>query len=197
MSSDGFNQPFDTGLKYDSTNPTQSQGFGDGWLPGSLAGLGGAGSGGMVTYETAPGRTLAFLPDSGGYKSAYFIKEQLSQDSGTGDYGLLGTRGDRSAFSSSGQRLATTSPGGQATQFSYDGSGHIETVVTTSGGVSVEYVYAWSSNRVSSITYKVAGREVLRTTFGYDGTKLATVKTWENSTPGAGAATGQHAGRAR
>lgn len=192
LSSNGFNLPHDTGLDYDSQNAGTSHGFGNGWLPGSLAGLGGTASGGgpsagAVTYTTAPDRTLTFLPDGppGTYKAAYFIKDQLSFDIGAGRYNLLAAGGSSKQFDSNGRLVLMRNPGGDTSVFSYIGS-EIETVVMTVGGVTVSYDYGWSAGRVEEIFYSVAGRAVLRTTYGYSDGLLQTVKTWENSTAGTG-----------
>ena len=193
MSSNGFNLPFDTGLDYDSQNAGTSHGFGNGWLPGSLAGLGGTASGGgpssgVVTYTTAPDRTLTFLPEPspGTYKAAYFIKDQLSFDSGTSNYNLLKAGGSSMQFDSDGVLLSSKNPGGDQAVYHYDGSGNLSSVVMTVGGVTVSYAYTWSGGLVSEIVYTVAGRAVLKTTYGYSGALLERVKTWENSTAGTG-----------
>jgi RHS repeat-associated protein len=193
ISSNGFNLPFDNGLDYDSSNAGTSNGFGNGWLPGSLAGLGGTVPGGgpstgPVSYTPAPDRTLTFLPDSapGTYKAAYFVKDQLSFNSGTGHYNLLKAGGSIKEFDSDGLLLATKNPGGDQAVYNYDGSGKLSSVVMTVGGVTVSYSYTWSAGLVSEIVYTVAGRAVLKTTYGYSGALLERVKTWENSTAGTG-----------
>ena len=177
MSSSGLGLPFETGLSYDSQG-SGGTGFGDGWMSGSLAGL--TFVGGDVFYQTSPNRTLRFTPGagSGEYDASYFVRDVLSQDTGSGDYSLVSPSGALRKFDSTGKLISFSSPGGQEATVTYSGS-EVDKVSAGTAGNGWEYDYTWNgSGQVTQIIYKVNGVNVLKTVYGYVSGLLQTVTTY-------------------
>lgn len=178
MSSSGLGLSFGTGLTYDSQGSGDS-GFGDRWMSPSLAGLSFQGS--TVFYKTGPNTTLRFTPGStaGEFEASYFVRDVLTEDTGSGDYSLLSPSGAIRKFDNTGKLISFTSPGGEEATVTYAGS-EVDKVSAGTAGNGWEYDYTWNgSGQVSQIIYKVNGVNVLKTEFGYFSGKLQTVTNYE------------------
>ena len=104
----------------------------------------------------------------------------------TGGYRLQSPDGSSRTFDSSGRLTGIANADGNVATVTYNGA-EVTSVSMTVSGESWEYAYTWSGGNVDNIIYKVNGREVLKTVYGYDGSGLLlTIKTYENSTAGTG-----------
>ena len=182
ISSNGFKVPFSTALAYDSQNYGTSVGFGNGWRPVSLASL--VSAGGNIYYSQRPGSAKEFVPQGGTYRALFFVEDVLAPV--TGGYRMQSPDGSSRTFDSSGRLTGIANPGGDVATVTYSGT-EVTSVSMTVSGESWEYAYNWSGGKVDDIIYKVNGREVLKTVYGYDGSgQLLTIKLYENSTAGTG-----------
>ena len=148
-------------------------------------------AGSAVYYRQSPQVTKLFTPGvtPGTYVAAYFVRDVLTRDLGTGVYTLTDPRGGRKFFDSTGKYTGFSDPGNAADGIlTYDGSGRLSTIVTTVGTSGTRtYAYGWDngSGRITSVTYKIDTHPVLKTDYAYDGSgNLFTVKTYENSAAG-------------
>jgi RHS repeat-associated protein len=200
MGSSGFQIPFGTGLSYFSRSGASSNGFGKRWLAGSLAGL--KISGGTVYYTTSPTSTKMFTSSSGSgpgsssgsgsgtetFDSAFFNLDQLTRDTGSGNYFLRSIGGEQKQFDSSGRLTGLRTAGGKDATLSYDPSSPSQVSLVKAGTPSAgwEYAFSWSGGNVDEIIYRVSGRDVLKTEYTYTDNQLETIKVYENATSGTG-----------
>jgi hypothetical protein len=78
--------------------------------------------------------------------------------------------------------------GGNPGNLTYGPDGKLTTIHVPLGTNSRSYEYQWANGKTSEVIYKVNTRQVTKTTYGYIGDNLVTIKLWENSTPGLGLA---------
>jgi RHS repeat-associated protein len=168
--SQGLNIPFSTAVSY----RPQSGGSGSmgSWASSSLAGLEILNGGAKIIYRTTPDSALLFIETTPGtYQAEYFVRDILTKSGST--YTLTRTDGSKRTFDSAGLLTGFSSAGGQNAVVSYSGgSGQVSSVKATIDTNNWwEYLYTWSSGRVTDIIYqvKVEGVEsqVLKTSYSY------------------------------
>lgn len=114
------------------------------------------------------------------YSPRYFIRSQLAYDYSTALYTLTATDGTKTVFDEAGRVISVTSPGGQIASYSYSGS-ELESITVVNGSDSNEYAFTWSSGLLTSQITSVNSHPLSKVEYAYDGTKLVTVKEYENS----------------
>ena len=140
LRANGFNVPFSTNLAYDSAGGGASRGFGINWVPLCLPRL--VLAGGVATYERGALEKLVFVPLGGGaYQATYFVRDQLSYNSGSSEYTLTAPDGRVETFDGEGKLISFASPGGRTATVAYSG-GLISSVSVVDGSDSweVEFV---------------------------------------------------------
>lgn len=189
-----FNRFFDGGLAYNSQAAGADIGFGANWMAKGLAGLQLADSivpsELQIGYTQRPGRAFVYdpsVPPDGNYQPGYFVRDRLGWNGSTSKYDMLETSGAGRVFGSDGKVVSSTDAGGNAMDFIYSGS-EINEVRIVDGSDSAKTVYQWSGTprRVTDAYVVINGRYVKRTTYGYSGTQLVTIKDYVNSTAGTG-----------
>ena len=120
-----------------------------------------------------------------------FPKDQVTQQppedpADPPTYDWFEPSGDFMNYDSGGLLQSFKNAGGTTGSLTYIGGILTQIYVLLGTTESNSYVYGWSGEKTSEVIYKVNDREVTKTTYGYNGDNLVTIKVWENSVEGAG-----------
>ena len=154
-----------------------------------MAGLEILNGGAKIIYRTTPDSALLFIETTPGtYKAEYFVRDILTKSGAT--YTLTSPDGSKKTFDADGLLTGFSNVSGQNAVVSYSGgSGEVSSVKATIDTNNWwEYLYTWSSGRITDIIYKVkvegVESQVLKTSYSYvnvGGTHLLeTIKVYED-----------------
>ena len=195
------------GLNYCSLPPiggnNNSTKHGGGWTCGTTAGLNGPIAGDPAAppkitrrksarNEVGCGLPPAPLPpeDPQVYICHGFTRDEVTQQppvmpGGPPTYDWFEVTGDSMKYDSGGLLQSFKDAGGNTGSLTYSGE-TLSQIDVPLGSQSNSYIYGWSGDKTSEVIYKVNDREVTKTTYGYVGDNLVTIKVWENSVEGIG-----------